>query len=292
MEVLKQDDQATKACVAELVDELGHGVTLGPFDERVGMELARLLHRLQGNPVHPLETLAWSKLSYVLGAWHPTNMSSDADTELLIQKTFFDDMWEMSLTDMFRVMGAGPDLPPSDGAFHQTAKTLNAGNRQHAGEIRSYRQAYRAEAGGGVSLFTPVAVKIMADVQLRATGSAPKLTAQQEEELQRTLQGLLTAGLCKGKFTLDLRTLHVHTSCHAAVRWNKQRLLEANDFYDFHHASAAIGYCQAFFTEHSLKTLVTQKHVGLDEQFNCIVLSDVGEIVDYLMRLRPSSTKS
>jgi hypothetical protein len=282
MEVLKQADPASRTCVAELVDELSLGVALCPFVERVGTELAYLLHRLQGHSVFALEALVWSKLSYVLGVTHPTHTSFDENAELFIQKAFFDHMWEMSLTQMFQTIGNA--MPPGD-SFGRTAEVLNAGNRNHVREIGSYKQAYRAEIAGGIGLFTNLGLEIMAEMEQRATGSVAQSTPEQKAEYHRVLQGILTEGLCQGKFILDLRTLHVHACCHAAVRWDKQRLLKANDFCDFHHAAAAIGYCRAFFTERSLKTLVTQQHVRLAQDFNCIVLSEVGEVLGYLRRL-------
>jgi hypothetical protein len=69
---------------------------------------------------------------------------------------------------------------------------------------------------------------------------------------------------------------------HAAFRWNKGRQFESNDFFDFYHAAAAIGYCQAFFTERSLRAVVTEKNVALDSFHGCHVESSVPAAVSYL----------
>src|SRR6266436_4161094 len=62
-----------------------------------------------------------------------------------------------------------------------------------------------------------------------------------------------------------LRTLHIHASLHASVRWNKSRKLKPNDILDFHHAAAALAYCDAFFTERSVRNIATQHHIALDK---------------------------
>jgi hypothetical protein len=76
-----------------------------------------------------------------------------------------------------------------------------------------------------------------------------------------------------------LRTIRIHAWLHAAIRWDKKRKLEGNDLLDFHHAPAALAYCDAFFTERPLQTLVTQSHVVLDKLYNCRVISSHEEAV-------------
>ena len=79
----------------------------------------------------------------------------------------------------------------------------------------------------------------------------------------------------------------VHQTClYAAVRWNKKQQLEANDFFDFHHASAALGYCDALFTEKGLRAMVTRSDLGLDKRFNCFVTSKAEEAISYVQSVR------
>ena len=47
--------------------------------------------------------------------------------------------------------------------------------------------------------------------------------------------------------------------------------LTGNDLLDFHHAEAAMGYCNLFLTEKPLKALVSQHHLGLMRDFHCAV---------------------
>ena len=48
-----------------------------------------------------------------------------------------------------------------------------------------------------------------------------------------------------------------------------------------HHAAAALVYCDAFFTERSLATMITQRHVALDLFYDCFVTDDPDQAVSW-----------
>jgi hypothetical protein len=75
-----------------------------------------------------------------------------------------------------------------------------------------------------------------------------------------TYIGPLTAGIRQ-----QLRTLHIHAALHAAFRWDKARRFTSNNLYDFEHASAALAYCQLFFTEDWLHSTITARHTEAPE---------------------------
>ena len=89
----------------------------------------------------------------------------------------------------------------------------------------------------------------------------------------------------QGRGARAFPTLHAQAKCHTAIRRDKRRQLVENDLADFHHASAAVVYCDAFFTEGSLRTLLTSGPVALDKEFNCVVISDEAEVLRYLQAL-------
>jgi len=84
----------------------------------------------------------------------------------------------------------------------------------------------------------------------------------------------------KGKNTL--RSLHIHASIHASMRWDKQRKFKPNDYYDFEHAVAALSYCDAFLTEGPLHDLITRPQISLEAVNECRVFSDVQAAADYI----------
>jgi len=60
-----------------------------------------------------------------------------------------------------------------------------------------------------------------------------------------------------------LRSMHIQASLHASMRWDKQRKFRPNDYYDFEHATAALGYCDLFLTEGPLHVMVKRPQVNL-----------------------------
>jgi hypothetical protein len=79
--------------------------------------------------------------------------------------------------------------------------------------------------------------------------------------------------------------LAIEAALHASNRWDRQRRLDAHDLLDFRHAAAALAYCDAFFTEKPLRTMIEQKHVALDRRFRCPVRATVAEAVDFVETL-------
>lgn len=80
-----------------------------------------------------------------------------------------------------------------------------------------------------------------------------------------------------------LPTLHISALCYSAIRWDKKRNLSANDIYDFQHAAAAIGYCDAFLTEKPLMTLLAQRNLKIKADFRCAVISDIEEATQWIL---------
>ncbi|MCX7109798.1 MAG: hypothetical protein WCI11_02085 [Candidatus Methylumidiphilus sp.] len=62
-----------------------------------------------------------------------------------------------------------------------------------------------------------------------------------------------------------------------------------NDFFDFHHASAGIGYCNYFLTEIPLASLLKQKHLRVLDDFSCEIISSVTVALESLSLNMPVS---
>jgi hypothetical protein len=287
-ELLKQTDANTRKATANLIDELSNGVAIIPFELRVGTELAHFLHSAVSAPadvLHPIKHLVWSKLSYVWGFTHPAGIGFAPEADRVLQREFFDHMWTVSMSEMIDRMG---DAMPSSAfsAFEVTAEKLNSENAAHAGQIRSFEQVYLDELQGAIDVFTGAAVDIVGEMIEKRRGHLGELPPHSRAVHERQLKNLLFAAFKQDTTKNALRTLHITACMYAAVRWNKQQQLEANDFFDFRHAAAAIGYCDAFITERSMRAMVTANHLSLDRRYGCKVLANVDESIAYLETLR------
>ncbi|MGM0987775.1 MAG: hypothetical protein ACQEXI_12435 [Pseudomonadota bacterium] len=262
VELMKQSDQDTRLATARLIDRLSLGVTLVVNPERISQELCCSIYSLAGaENLIPINELVWIKLSYIFGETHPHQTPFGPSEELVIQKAFFDHMWNATITEMMDYLDFESWEQPD---WKSTADRLNLGNKDHADEIRSFKQAYRIEFEGGLSLFKEQVLQLFKEIDSRGYkefgANSGKLSNQ--ERFRR--------------FAKSVRTLHIGACCHAAVRWDQKRQLTGNDLLDFHHAEAALGYCDLFLTEKPLKSLLSQSHLGLKVDFPCVVESSAG----------------
>lgn len=284
IELLKQEDHKSREATARLIDELSLGVSLIPFDIRMCIEIEHFIYAEGGwNGLAPLRHRIWSKLSYVLGLIHPTRTAFDPSTELAIQKAFFDHMWTTSLLEVIRTIGDG--MPKDAQHIDLLATRLNEGNRQRAQDLRSFQQTYGIELRGGLELMAPVAANALRQMTEHATGKTAAREGAEWDALMQKAHALLVAAFKKNKSQDTLRTLHINSCLHAAFRWDKKQQLEANDFHDFRHAAAALGYCNVFLTEEGLKSMVTAKHLALDQQYGCKVAAKMEDAIAILHRL-------
>lgn len=287
LELFKQTDSASRVATAELIDELSLGVTLVPFHLRVGTEIAHYVHSVKpGSSVYPLRELAWSKLSYVMGVIHPTKMAFDAATNLAIQKAFFDHMWDnVSLVQMCPHLGeAFVHADPLH--FRQTSVNLNEQNQIHAAHLKSFRKTYKDELIGVLDLFAGTLAQILAPMLPPEAGSLPSEGSAERAEVNRQCLSFLVGALDTEGGRTAMRSLHIKSLLHAAVRWNKKQALKPNDLFDFDHAAAAVGYCDAFFTDGPLRAMLSRGDLGLKEDFGCFVSSEVDECLRYLAAIQ------
>ena len=280
-ELFKQRNARTRRATAALVDELSGGVALVPFYDRMILELQHFIQTQNDDaPLTSPQSLIWSKHGYVLGFVHPSQTAFDPATELALQKAFFDHLWPFSLAEM--VDRIGEQMPPDRDRFGKLAADLNAGNVEHAAELRSFEQTYAVELQGAIDLVAPQVAEFVLDVAVgRAGDSLPRQDPAWDAYLQEW-KSYLFSSLKRDEVKDVLPTLHINTCLHASVRWNKAHKLEANDFYDFHHAAAALGYCDVFLTERPLKAMVTARHVALDRRYDCEVAASVTEALALL----------
>lgn len=281
LELLKQEDMHTRKKTAILIDELSKGVTLAPHPERVATELAHFLYsHTSKEELFPLDNLVWSRLSYVLGMVHPTDTAFDEAEEFVIQKAFFDHMWDCSLSEMIDLIGSSYTPTPN---FNSLAQRLNDGIIMNASSIKNFQQAYKTEMIGCLGLFMSDAREVIEDMFYKTMKQPAFIPENEKREHEHQLLAFFMAAIEKKEVALALRTLHVGALCHAAVRWNKGRKLTGNDLFDFHHAEAAVGYCNVFLTEKPLQMMLQQNHLGLQRDFSCRIISSPDEAAEWFM---------
>lgn len=285
MEVFKQSDLISRDNTARLIDELSLGVTLTTVDLRIGTEIAYLMHSAcTSDPLIPLDELVWAKLSNALGSVSPQTNGPDIDTALAVEKALFDHMWTVSLAEIGRQIGNAKSGRKAD-HHEQLAHSMTQAIKDHTHEFNSFNQVYMNELIGVVDLYTPVAADILFDMAPPGLGPKPAADSAEYKDAQERCLRLLVAAMKTDRGKASLRTFHINTSLHAALRWNKGQKFKANDFFDFQHAAAAVGYCDAFFTERSLCSAVTRSDLALDKLYKCTVVATPEEALKYVLAI-------
>jgi hypothetical protein len=266
VELLRQSDLRTRSATAELIDEFSTGVSLIPDEERFNLEVETLVLRRLGQSVQPIEHRVWSRVAFVLGI--PHTHPHPGRTADAVEIGFFDYLWDLPLVRVLAVIG---DRVPPDPMFGQQAKLLNEGNAEQSTELRSFQQAYRDELAGALDLAIPQMQRTLETVY-RSTGSNEP--ANWTDDHLRKMHAVLVAVARTPEGRMALRSAHLAASMHAATRWSKTKRLTAHDLPDFLHAGAAIGYCDAFFTDGPTKHLLDQKNLGIHDDFSCATAAD------------------
>ena len=147
--------------------------------------------------------------------------------------------------------------------------------------MKSFAQVYRDEINGALELAAPIAADVLHDMAKKALGPSIKVSSEQRETAVKQCLGLLRAAVRRPIGKRALRTLHIGALLHAALRWNRAQKLNANDLFDFHHAEAALGYCDVFLTDGPMHALLKQRHLAIQSEFPCRVMSSVEDAAEW-----------
>ncbi len=287
MELLKQPFREDRRIgTARLVDELSLGVTITNSRLRTGTEICSFLWGAQpGVILHPMQDLVWTKLIYVLGESHPFSSALSPERLLDLQKAFVDRAWSSTLTEMVLSIGdqRGPD------PFARLCVETNLMRDQHADEITDFNHAYEIEIRGAISASGELAAEAVCGWAERNGVPPPARGTAEWVQVKGMAMNLLVAAFANDEAKKLMRTLHIEACLHASLRCDKPRRFKANDVYDYHHATAAIGYCDFFFTEAPLCSLANREQLGLGSLNGCRIIAEIDEAVDLVRGLETSA---
>ena len=286
LEVMKQEDRSTRRATAELIDRWSHGVSLIHPRRRMATELAHFFFEAdRPDRVFAIRELVWTRLSFVMGELFPSETPFDPATELAIQKAFFDHMWDLPLTEMVDHL-AEATTADLDVDRQKLVDSINEGVAAWAHTIDGFPAAFAEEARGTADLMQDVGLEILRDMAMRKQVTPlPGDSPQDVVEVRAMIAGLLQQPVAQMK----LRTAYITAAIHAAIRANRGRRFKTNDLLDFEHAAAALGYCDAFFTDAALGKLLTREPLQFDQRCDCPVAWTSEEALRVLTQQPPSS---
>ena len=274
LEIIKQSDPTTLKCSVEIIDALSEGVSVLAPEERTRMELLYFMRKnLSGEgSCHSQEIFVWTKLAYVLGTIAPYNTPFSQEEELVIQKSFLDQMWEISLSDMIETMGI--DTVHEMPSMPDISDDLNTGKFEHLSENSSFEEVFLSEIAGILDTYMDDFREMFVYLYKRMTGNVPAKSEVTVCDGPRQFANLIYHGFRLKRFSTELPSLRIPATIHAAIRWDRDRKYKPTDVHDFCHAETALPYFDTFLTENSLRHLLTRHDLGLHRLHNCTVISD------------------
>lgn len=283
VEILKQTDPNSRRALALLVDELSFGISFCPEEERTGTELAHFLYSsiFEKQNLYPLRWLIWTKITNVLSTPQVSVPWVNEVENLVIQKAFFDHLWDVSYSVMIETMGIEKTLPKMP--YDELAIKMNTLNQSHSNEVRRYKATYLREFAGALDSKMDV-VKDISETIRKKIDKSP-VSSDSNNILGKHLFSIFTEAARKELVSEILPTFHINAHCHASIRYDKQRKLNGNDIPDFHHARTALPYCVAFLTENPLKVLLSSGNAKLDKNYSCKIISDSAEALVFVETL-------
>lgn len=279
-ELMNVGHEERREATIKAIEELSTGVTLVPEEARVEAEVEDIVRASKMPELPQPPRCVWTRLAYFLGHIHVSNTGYPPETERALQKTFFDHLWEQPLSAITAQLD-----PKTTYGFRAEmvalADKLNKGTRAHITQMKSFETVLADELSGAAELAEPALHKVIAQGYRTVTGE----TGAPDRTHDRTGLNLLCAFL-HSEHAHHLPTLHIQASLHALLRWeHRDKLLTANDVFDFAHAAAALAYCDAFFTEKELAGSVAHRRIRLDKRYDCFVTNRTAEAVHYLKSL-------
>lgn len=282
-ELLKIGKMERRNATVDIVEELSTGVTLMPEPDCVEAEIEELIYATMRPELRRLPRRVWTRLAYVYGNLYPTQTGFQADEELAIQKAFFDHMWELPLSSVFE--NIDPAKFESTASNSALAEKLNRENKAHKHEMKSFSQILSDELRGVADCGEPILRKIVKRVEISTTGSAYPLSSEPSLIGQNLLHKILL-----GQHASSLPTLHIQATLHAIQRWEyRDKQINGNHIFDYHHAAAALAYGNAFFTEGELARHIQHRRMNIANIHNCYVTSNKREALAFVKAISKSA---
>ena len=281
-ETFKQADSQRRMQLAETIDILSLGVALQPFPSLIQIELFHLLSSLSGTKLPSRNHMVWLPLGFVCGELVPHNTVFDAKTESAIQKAMYDTLAVCKFSMMVAAFqAAGHDLSMDDSAF-QKQQTLRA--ELHETEFNSFKEVFMIEIAGALDAMRAEIDDVLKQTFEQRAKQTMFVSREDSDSGIKQLHNLLYKAYELEKLSTEFPSLHIGAGIHAAIR-HQHRKYNKGDLDDHFHAKAALPYCNFFFTERILGTLLRSKPLEFDKQYACEVLWGDEEILNRLKRL-------
>lgn len=265
-ELMKQRDVTTRVETAKLMDFLSGGVCLQNWLALVKAEFGRHICRvfkieIDCDTAFPI----WTKIGFWAGE-HALHFTDQQICNEILQKMYLDERWHMTCVDYQAV----PGWVPTPASFYDA----------WIGKAEKGKSP-RGSLNGNIAKEVRVRRRQLLDTLKETLLPLFAICAGQPGTADDHVRAVLDP-ILEGKNLNALPSLEVLAGVDAAVAFDSNRKVEANDLEDYLHAAQAVPYCDAFFCDNYLAQKVSQKTLGFSNMFKTKIGSRPEEIIDYL----------
>lgn len=272
-EVMKQHDPKSRGATLMLVEKYTEGVALLGDKQRAKIEFINWVRSQRGKQERYFpQEFVWANIHLMFGYFFYSEKSELLPLEL--QKSLLDFVSGMPLSALL----SDRQVPPF--GYKDDIVSMNENKEKFLEENKSYKALFLSELWGCLDCYKHIFSAAMTNLYFDETGRHPT-----DEERRRNdgeeWSKLIYQGFKKNTFTTELAIFNISAWLFAAMRWNKSRKYrDGNDTIDIVHAAAALPYCDYFFTERELHTIIGQ--LNFDKMYGCTVGSRPSEILSLL----------
>jgi hypothetical protein len=281
-EVLKQDI-ASRRRTACIIDRLCGGVCVVEQIARINAQISHFVwtQLLGDQTLGPAIEYVWAPASHFIGMPHAKIDGWSDDANLKQQKLWLRFTQHLRFSDMLE-QASSIQRAERDNWQHTMSKNIMCDLTRD--RLRSLKATYKIEAGSSTDLIANDISGFAASLYDRGIRSSlgPETSGA---ELAASLASIITTGLTMERITTDFPQYHIMGVIHATIRWMRRRH-QGNDMMDHQHATAALPYCHAFFTERDLRDTLTRGPFHLDRMYGCRVISDPEDALEYLEEVK------
>lgn len=283
MELMTQSDDETRIATAKVIDQLADGCCCLPPLTLTERELMYFMIEkgLGGKPKQPpILHAAWTKVPFVLGETMPVSDELPADVMSAMQRSL-DDLFCSATVEEFVTQLGSEGWERQVEEERKLVEQLSEGKTLHANDHAKFHDLLCEEIYGGLDALRDILEEVMIQVA-QLSGATGEVSDSERKSGGQLLANLVTNAFRHRRIGNELPQIHIHAALHAALRWDKNRKYDPNDFEDIRHATVALPYYDLFCTERGLCHQITQKLLQLDKIYGTKVVSSDQEFLAYM----------
>ncbi|MBK9579809.1 MAG: hypothetical protein IPO40_22300 [Fibrobacteres bacterium] len=265
-----------------MIDELTLGVCLVSNTRRKSNEIINFLesNRYPQDKLYTTKELAWIKIASILGINLPSYSNLNPETNGNLQVEYLKYIWSRTLSEMIELFGLEKFLEYSP--LYPNVSTLE--NQCKIEEPKLDFEKQKIEEARFILhsenvLMENIAVYLMK----KYPGEFKKTSSPSDVAMQ--LSVIIFSTFATKNNLIKIPFIDIESSIAADIHTDKQRPSKENDTYDKSHASAALPYCDYFFTEKNLESIINKRKKPLSLVYDCKTISSPNEVLSILQSI-------